>query len=561
MKSLYFLILFFVIFANSSFAQNESVKEKISEFNQDKVETIALIKKSLAETKNSIIQKENEIRLNKDKKEKLILENDLTRLKERYGKIKLNLVSVITDIKIDEIKNPEENHKRDLLQEAQELLGPAIDSIQRISAKPRKIEALNKELSSLQEKITLTDIALNNIETVTKSSDFKALVPDIGSYIEEAKFNVNDLRQELIIKFERVNRDLLDLTKDDESMLDATTAIVRDFFSKKGKNLIISTITFFLTIFFISRMRKRILLPLVEKNPDIVFYKTLNAMYGIICFFSAFGVAILTLYLLGDWVLVTFSVLVIAGSIWAFKDYLRKLAEEGRLILNLGSVKEGDLIVFNNLSWKVKNISFITTFENPYLDTPILKVEISKILKMHSRKIISNEPWFPSKSGDWVLLSDGTFGEVKIQTVEQIVLMIGESQLKYFLVPQYLELHPINLSQGFTIDFIWGFDYEMQSEFLTYLIPKIETLMNQLLEHYPQKPLKFNIDFHSAGASTLNLNIVAIFSGNHARLRFKILKDLQKMLLEICNNEKFKIPFNQLVIHLPDRDVLTELKK
>lgn len=539
------LVLLFTI--NSGFTQ--TVEEKLTDFDQDKVETIEAIKKNLAQTKALLHTKEVEANLEKDKSQKIILEGDLKRLRDRYAKIKLNLVSVITDIKIDEIKKPEEVHKRDLLQEAQELLGPALDTVQRISAKPRKIEALKKEIASYQEKIALTDIALKNIETVTKSPDFKALVPDLESYIEESKYNVGDLRQELNIKLDHVNRDLADLTKDDKSVFDATTVLLHDFFSTKGKNLAVATFIFFLTIWGVSKLRLNMLIPLVEKNQDKVFYKTLNALYGFISISSATALSLFTLYLLGDWVLVTFLILIIAGTLWAFKDYIRKLTAEGRLILNLGCVKEGDLIVYRDLNWRVKNISFVTILENPFLDSPLLRLEISEIFRMPARKALANEPWFPSQSGDWVLLNDGTFGQVKIQTVEHVVVEELSSQRKFYSVAQFLSHTPTNLSYGFTLDFSWGLDYLDQAKMISTIIPMLNQKMRNLLKNYPCNPQEFTLDFQSAGSSALNVNIVARFAGEHAKDRAKILKDLQGMLLTICTEEKLNLPFNQIVVH------------
>jgi hypothetical protein len=260
---------------------------------------------------------------------------------------------------------------------------------------------------------------------------------------------------------------------------------------------------------------------------------------------------IITLYLLGDWVLVTFLVLIIAGTLWAFKDYIRKLTAEGRLILNLGAIKEGDLVIYNNLPWSVKNISFITTFENPYLDTPLLKVEISEIFKMSSRKPHPKEPWFPTKTGNWVLLSDGTYGEVKLQTIELVVVEVGFTQKKYYSVSQYISLSPTNLSYGFTLDFTWGLDYCDQNSLLNSIIPMLNQKINLLLKNYIYPPEFLTIDFQSAGESSLNLNILSQFDGQYASHRARIIKDLQSMLLKICSEEKLNIPFKQIVVHSP----------
>lgn len=556
--SLFFFILFTSSLAyaqTSSFAveASETSEDKISDFNQDKLATIDAIKQNMAETKALLMSKEARLGEEKDEKKKLILESELKRLKDRYSKIKLNLISVITDIKIDDIKKEEVEHKRDLMQEAQDLLGPAFDTIHRISAKPRKIEALRKEIATYQEKIALTDLALKNIERVTTSPDFKALLPDLEEYIDEAKYNVGDVRQEFIIKAEHLNRDLTDLTKDDKSVFDAVTSLMKEFLSTKGKNLIIAILSFFFTFWFLKKLREKVILRLIANKPDEWFFKPINALYGFISVVIATGFSILSLYLVGDWVLVTISVLLISATLWASKDYIHKYLAQGRLILNLGTIKEGELVIYNSLPWRVKNISFVTTFENDFLDSTQIKIEISEIFKMHSRKILPNEQWFPTRSGDWVVLSDGTYGQIKIQTAEQVVIEQANSQRRYYPVIQYLGLTPINLSHGFFVDFNWGLDYQDQEKLLTTILPRMKQQFLDAMKNY-QFPTEENIlDFHSAGASSLNLYIFSRFKGDFAANRLQIQRDLQAIMLTICNKEKLNIPYNQLTVHMQEK--------
>lgn len=530
----------------------KALEEKISDFNEEKLETIDAIKKNMADTKVLVLAKEARVAEEKDEKKKLILESELKRLKDRYSKIKLNLISIITDIKIDDIKKPEIEHKRDLMHEAQELLGPAFDTVHRISAKPRKIESLRKEIDIYQEKLAITELALSNIERVTTSPDFKTLLPDLEEYIEEAKYNVGDLRQEFSIKIDRLNRDLSELTKDDKSMLDAGTKLIKDFLSTKGKNLFISLFVFLFTFWVLKELREKVILKLIAKKPDEWFYKPINALYGLISFSISFTFSIITLYLLGDWVLVTISILVITSALWASKDYIHKYLAQGRLILNLGTIKEGELVIFNNLPWRVKNISFVTTFENDFLDTTQIRIEISQIFKMHSRKILPNEQWFPTRSGDWVLLSDGTYGQIKIQTPEQVVIEQGNSQRKYYPVIEYLNLVPTNLSHGFVVDFNWGLDYQDQDQLLATILPKLREQFKQALKDYQIPSITSDLDFHSAGASSLNLYVFARFSGEFAGHRLKIIRDLQGIMLNLSTAEKLNIPYNQLKVHLQE---------
>ena len=200
----------------------------------------------------------------------------------------------------------------------------------------------------------------------------------------------------------------------------------------------------------------------------------------------------------------------------------------------------------------MKNISFVTTFENEFLDTTQIRIEISEIFKMHSRKILDNEQWFPTRSGDWVLLSDGTYGQIKIQTAEQVVIEQGNSQRRYYPVIQYLGLAPINLSHGFFIDFTWGLDYNDQDKLISTILPSLQNQFKELLKSYQFAAEDYELEFHSAGASSLNLYVGARFKGEWAPYRLKIIRDLQAMMLKICTKEKLNIPYNQLTVHMQE---------
>lgn len=547
----FYLLLILLLAQFSLFAQTTPDNEQdfnLTNFNQEKIESIELQKKNLIQTKQSLIAKEYEINGEKDPRKKLQLEAELKNISKRYDKLKLNLISTITNIKMEEVQAPAST-KRDYIQEIQDLLGPAFDTVQRISEKPRKIEALRKELQIYNQKLALTQSALKSIEIVEGSKDFQALLPDIKDFLDDAAYNVEDLNQELKLKVERLNRELAELTKDDKSLIEAFTDLFKQFLSERGKHLAISLLIFISIIWLMSSLKNRVVLNLARRGTVEWFYKPFSALYGFFTFLTALTVSILSLYLMGDWVLFTLIILFISAVLWGSKSYLHKYLAQGRLILNLGTIKEGELVIFRDIPWKVKNINFVTIFENEYLDSSNVRVEISQIFHMHSRKILSNEQWFPTKTNDWVLLSDGTYGQIKMQTIEQIIIEIKGHERKYLTTSDYLSLRPVNLSHGFTLEIIWNLDYQDMHSLLDQILPRFKTLLAEKIREHGLQSEKHSLVFHSAGTHSLNLYLEASFSGNQAGRRIELQCELNQIMLEVTVALKLNIPFQQLVVH------------
>ena len=99
------------------------------------------------------------------------------------------------------------------------------------------------------------------------------------------------------------------------------------------------------------------------------------------------------------------------------------------------------------------------------------------------------------------------------------------------------------------IDFLWGLDYKIQDSLTSEILPAIKNSFTNYLKNYQHSPVNFTIDFHSAGASSLNLIILVHFKGEHAANKLLLQRDMQKFMLMISNELKLTIPFNQIVVH------------
>ena len=60
----------------------------------------------------------------------------------------------------------------------------------------------------------------------------------------------------------------------------------------------------------------------------------------------------------------------------------------------------------------MKRLHFYSDLQNPSLTGGLLRLPLREMALLHSRPHGQKERWFPTEEGDWVELSDGTFGRV-----------------------------------------------------------------------------------------------------------------------------------------------------
>ncbi|MBT8149326.1 MAG: hypothetical protein KJO24_05305, partial [Gammaproteobacteria bacterium] len=61
---------------------------------------------------------------------------------------------------------------------------------------------------------------------------------------------------------------------------------------------------------------------------------------------------------------------------------------------------------------------------------------------------------------------------------------------------------------------------------------------------------KLRVEFESAGASSLNLLMIAFFSGKAAAHYRSIQRFLQRAAVDASNKHNWNIPFDQLTVHM-----------
>jgi hypothetical protein len=227
-------------------------------------------------------------------------------------------------------------------------------------------------------------------------------------------------------------------------------------------------------------------------------------------------------------------------------------------VLNLGAIREGERIIFNNLPWQIKSLGYYTRLVNPALKGGALRVNTKELMNLNSRPVNETEPWFPTRAHDWVQLTDGTFGKVVMQSAEQIMIKFIGGQTKFYKTNEFLNLAPINLSNDFAVELIFGVDYDHQEVITTDLAMLFKTEFPAKIDEYlsgiKDDFKDLNIEFHSAGDNSLNYRFFLRCNGNIASQKNFIERRIQTIFVEICNDNDLTIPFSQVRVHMSKDD-------
>jgi hypothetical protein len=266
----------------------------------------------------------------------------------------------------------------------------------------------------------------------------------------------------------------------------------------------------------------------------------------------ALSVTFIILYVRSDWLLLGLLILVLLAILLALRQSLPRHMREIRTLLDMGSVREGERIIYAGIPWRINTLNFYSTLHNPLLRGGLLRLPLDRLVDLESRPQAADEPWFPSRENDIIILDGDIWGKVLLQTPEIVqVRVIGS--IKTFTVADYLGKNPRNLSMdGFAIPIVFGLDYRHQGEILNDIVPRMRAYLEEQLQQQPFHPhlTALLVEFNEAAGSSLNLLIVAGFTGAGAENYWAIRRFLQRTAVSVCNQYGWTIPFDQLTVHM-----------
>jgi hypothetical protein len=261
-------------------------------------------------------------------------------------------------------------------------------------------------------------------------------------------------------------------------------------------------------------------------------------------------VLIFVFYVVEDWVLLSLTIIFIMGVGWAAKHTLPQFWHQSRLMLNIGAVREGERMIYQGVPWLVKNINVFSELENPALEVK-LRLPIEELMGKTSRQFHKKEPWFPCKRNDWIILADGTRGVVTSLSHEMVELVQRGGAHKIYQTSDFLAQSPLNISVNFRLKIPFGISYNLQKESTQIVLEVLRSYISEQIEKegYQKSLQNLRVEFQQAGASSLDIVVIADFKGDLAPLYKRLSRAIQRWCVDCSTKNNWEIPFPQLTIH------------
>lgn len=557
---IYTLFILFLVLPGFAFANEINTQptttpngdsEKITNTNQQLIELVKSIEttqKELNDVKATLSTTKDELDIKALTEQRDELDTHLQDLQKNFNAIAIGSIDVSAFEKKTDAK------PFNWQEELKDVIQPILDELKRLTEKPRAIEKLRTEKAALEAKLPIATNAIENIGQLKINTDDAQLSQYLIALEESWNKRLTEVNNRLrLVSFQL--EDKLNPPKEAEVSLGEQ---IKSFLTGRGLNIAYAVAAFLLIYSFLKLISKLAIKSIEKKKNQKarIFKKAIQISFRLLSISLAILAVMLVFYIRGDWVLFGLGLLVLLGLAWTLRQSVPGYITEAKLILNFGPVRENERVVYNGIPWHVSAVNFYSTLTNPELTGGELRLPAHVILELQSRPFDNSEAWFPCQPGDYIVLDDDYYGSVLLQTPEVVNVRVRGGNTKTYATTDFLALNPRNLSHGFGLFITFGFDYDDQKS-ITEDIP--QKLQNYLAEAISSQPFgehvkSFKVEFHEAGASTLDLLIIATFKGEAADNYYGIKRFIQRTTVEACNQYNWNIPFNQLTVHMANNN-------
>jgi hypothetical protein len=506
---------------------------------------------SLRALNDSMMAQEKELnvlqakfRANSDEHERSQIQTEINRLSKQLGDLRVQFqgIALSTDTSVYDAPVTSEFN---LQREIEQLVQPLLSELKAATSDSREMETLRQNLALQQSRIETASQALANLDKLLATDP----APELASRLQELRTlwqgRLRDATNQRTVLGQQI--ELRETAK--QSLLDRTRGAASTFVRTRGRNLFLGIFTFVLVFLSMKALHGRFSRLRFFKGRSFT-PRLFNLMWTFASILGALIALMAVFNLVGDWFLLSLVIVFLLGVGWAGIKTLPQFLEQIRMMLNIGSIREGERLVFNDIPWKVDSIGFATRLVNPLLDGGILLVPTRLLLGLTSRQPGHVEEWFPSRVQDWVVLADGSLGRVATQNPANVQIVHPGGAQRVIPTPAYMAMSPLVLTPGFRCEFLFGVDYRHQDVATTVIPERMTKHLRETLSTRLGDALKqVRVEFAEADNSSLNFAITLDCSGDAAAEYTRIPRWAQAALVDLCTRENWLIPFPQLQIH------------
>ena len=521
------------------------------------VDSLTILQQSIAKKRDSVRELNEQLQQKMDPSERLEIEqkigrvtNEVLSLQRSFEHIALGGInqSVLADQPEQEI-----NWKDELNQ----ISRPIISTLKEITAKPRQMDALRRDIERHKEQLEEIEKALEALRFFKEQPTSSQVAERINRLLSDWEIRREDTLRALEIEHFKLNS----LSTESASWQTTAGEAVTKFFLGRGLTLFLAVVVGIVVWLVLKGLLELYWHTLYRLKHDIGTARAPLILYSYRLLTAVFIVlaVLIVFYVRGDVLLITLAMVALAGVALSLRQTLPRYAAELRLLLGIGPVREDERLVYDGVPFKVISLSVYSILRNPLLDG-VLRLPLHAMSEFTSRHA-GEEPWFPCQPGDYILLADGSYGRVLQQTIELVEILVRDARVQ-IRTGDFLGQNIRNLSrEGFGVACTFGIDYQHQA----ICLDRIPSLLREaIIARFDQAELKQDIEdivveFKEAGASSLDYQIYVILHGRAAKAYFKAQRMIQQACVDTCNREGWVIPFTQITVH--SADATAELEK
>jgi hypothetical protein len=520
-----------------------------SERNAEEKSTLKTLS-SFVELQNNLLQDKQELNRQIEKAksdaEKASLKKQLEKIETDLGTTNRNFEDIAAGIDISSLRAVEQE-EFNFQKEVFALLKPALDEMKEMTSHVRQKSDLREKIAYYDERMPVIEEALANARGLQEETRDKALGKALKSIVEGWEKQQALMQSEL----QAAKLQLEKLLTAETSITEASQSYFKSFFQKRGLYLTEALLVVVAVILLsrLSRTAMQRFIPGFRKRHRSFQIRLVELLQRLLTLLLVILGPMVVFYLVEDWVLFSLGILLLLGLAWTLRQTLPRYWHQIQLFLNIGSVREGERIDMDGLPWLVSQINVFSTLVNPTAGLS-QRVPIDDLVDLKSRPASHDEPWFPCKDGDWVLLSDGTRGKVIGISPEMVQLVERGGAQKTYLTGDFLAASPRNLSVNFRLKEIIGISYSLQMDATTSIPETLQNYIQQRVEQegYGDKLLNLRVEFALANSSSLDLVVIADFDGSLADLYNRLRRAIQRWCVDACSENGWEIPFPQMTL-------------
>lgn len=433
---------------------------------------------------------------------------------------------------------------------------PVLESLKDLTEKPRKTERLRSIIADRNLQAKEIERAIASINSRLAAHPPKVIFSHLIATLETWQGKQKDnLREIELAEFQ-----LESLLGNNEPWYQSLGNALKSFFGGRGTTLLIAAVAS-LAVWFGMKLIMWLLLyrkrnaKNENKTSPQTRYRVAFYLYRILSSLMVATTILIVLYVRGDLLLLALMIIVFIGLALALRELLPRYISEARLLLNLGTLREGERVQYNGVPWQVTHINVHTIFRNPEL-YGVLRLPLSEVVALNSRPLSRDEAWFPCSKGDVVLMPDGALAEVLSQTPETVELQSKGGMRLIYPTAAFFGVEFYNLTRGgsFGVASTFGIDYSHIS-ISQAQVP--ETFKDAVIEGirtagFAEHVLDVLVDFSMANNSSLDYLVYVTMHSRIASSYFKVSRIIQQSCVKACIDNGWGIPFPQMTIHRAD---------